>query len=103
MVVVAEVEVEVEHELGVGTAPVVVKCLNGEAGRRWRETVICAGGVGRCVELFFSMAFRSAGSRTVIRTGDVGGKASSAIFRGMRILLGELGERDGLLGRSCGE
>jgi len=102
--VVAEVEVEVEYEPGVGTAPVVVKCLNGDAGRRWRETVIWAGGVGTfVVELFFSVTFRSAGSRTVIRTGDIGGKASSAIFRGMRILLGELGEREGLLGRSCGE
>jgi hypothetical protein len=90
------------YGLTIGTAP-AVKCLNGEAGRRWRDTVIWAGGVARFGELFLSVIFRSEGSKTVIRTGDVGGKASSAIFRGTRTLLGELGDREGLSDRSWGE
>lgn len=53
-------------------------------------------------ELFPSDIFRSESSRTLIRTGESGGKASSATFRGGRTLLGELGERDGLAGRSGG-
>lgn len=38
-----------------------------------------------------------------MRTGESGGNASSATLRGGRTLFGELGERNGLMGRSWGE
>ena len=53
-------------------------------------------------ELLFSDVFRSDSSSSVMRTGESGGKASSTTLRGGRTLLGELGERDGLTGRSGG-
>lgn len=62
--------------------------------------MIC-GDAAELAGLLFSI-FRSDSSRTVIRTGESGGNASSATFRGGRTLFGELGERDGLTGRSCG-
>lgn len=63
--------------------------------------MICEDGAG-LDELLLSEIFRSESSRTLIRTGESGGKASSATFRGGRTLLGELGELDGLDGRSGG-
>lgn len=50
-----------------------------------------------------SEIFRSDSSRTVMRTGESGGNASSATLRGGRTLFGELDERNGLMGRSWGE
>lgn len=61
------------------------------------------GDAARPGELPSSEVFRSESSRTVIRIGESGGNASSATLRDGRTLAGELGERDGLMGRSWGE
>lgn len=66
----------------------------GEDGRRSRFGVLMeAPRIGELLRL--SPCLRS-GSRIEVLIGDVGGKASSAGFRGMRT---RLGEPEGLAGR----
>ena len=56
------------------------------------------GGMPRIGELLRSPCLLSASS-TEVRIGESGGKLSSAGFRGVRVLLGDL---DGLEGRTSG-
>lgn len=88
------VEGKTERELVLGGA----KLRSGDAGRR-RFMVLKE--VPRIGEVLLSPGVdRRSGSRTEVRTGDVGGNASSTGFRGVRT---RLGDPDGLAGRSCGE
>lgn len=82
-------------ELGGGTAP------NGDDDLLRRLDSMVGG--PRTGELLRSAVARLSRSRTLVRTGDVGGKASSTGFLGVRIRirLGEA-ELEGLAGRSCG-
>lgn len=70
--------------------------FRGEAGLRTFGKLVKLPKLG---ELLRS-ACRRSGSKTDVRTGEGGGKASSSGLRGVRTLLGE---PEGLLGRSCGE
>lgn len=75
------------------------KLRSGDAGRRRRFMVLIEE--PRIGEVLLSpgVDLRSV-SRTEVRTGDVGGNASSTGFRGVRT---RLGDPEGLAGRSCGE
>lgn len=83
---------------GMAVREPVLECdrfRRGEEGRRRRALV----DTPRLGELLLSLCRRS-GSKTDDRTGEGGGKASSAGFRGVRT---RLGEPDGLAGRIWGE
>lgn len=84
---------EEELELGGGT----FRKGDDDLLRRLDDTM----GGPNTGELLRSFGFFSQ-SRTLVRTGEVLGKASSACFLGVRARLGEP-ELEGLAGRSCGE
>lgn len=74
-----------------------VNVRRGEDGRRSRAGVLVE------TPMMGEVLRRScicSGSRTEVRTGEIGGKASSAGFRGIRTLLGD---PEGLPGRCWGE
>jgi hypothetical protein len=87
-------------EVAAPAAPAWTRWRKGEDGRRLEMVVWAA--TPRLGELLRSVILLSDGSSTVIRTGDVGGNASSVAFFGTRTRLGE-GEPDGLAGRIIGE
>ena len=74
-----------------------VKARRGEDGRRSRAGVLVEAPI--MGELLRLSPCRCSGSRTDVRTGEMGGKASSAGFRGIRI---RLGDPEGLPGRRWG-
>lgn len=74
-----------------------MKLRRGEDGRRSRAGVLVEVPIMGEV-LRFSPCLCS-GSRTEVRMGEMGGKASSAGFRGIRTLLGD---PEGLPGRCWG-
>lgn len=85
---------EEELELGGGT----FRKGDDDLLRRLDDTM----GGPNTGELLRSFGFFSKQSRTLVRTGEVLGNASSACFLGVRERLGEP-ELEGLAGRSCGE
>lgn len=80
----------------MGMEPVLecVTLRRGDDGRRIRAGVLVE--IPMTGELLLLSGWRRSGSRTDDRMGDVGGKASSTGFRGIRTRLGDC---EGLAGR----